>query len=231
MAERAAVRDVPATATGGATISGVILAAGSKQPLASARVGLTTDTPFGATGGAYTDERGQFVLTDVPAGQHTLYVSKPSFASTVYGAARPGEPGTPVSVSAGQSIRGLAIELVKGAAIGGTVLDQNGQPFRGAQVSVRAYRWTARGREPVVSRGPGLTGSGTTDARGEYRLYGLAPGDYIVQVISQGATTPMSMPQLERRAQRVPNRQRPARRSATCRCFIPTPSIQREHWQ
>jgi hypothetical protein len=193
MAERAAVRDVPATATGGATISGVILAAGSKQPLASARVGLTTDTPFGATGGAYTDERGQFVLTDVPAGQHTLYVSKPSFASTVYGAARPGEPGTPVSVSAGQSIRGLAIELVKGAAIGGTVLDQNGQPFRGAQVSVRAYRWTARGREPVVSRGPGLTGSGTTDARGEYRLYGLAPGDYIVQVISQGATTPMPL--------------------------------------
>jgi hypothetical protein len=185
--DRAIVRDAAAVASSaGATISGVVVAASSNAPIASARVGLTPGVGGAQNAsGAYTDREGRFALTDVPAGQHTLYVSRPPYVSTSYGAATPADPGTPVTVTSGQRLSGLTIAMIRGAAIGGTVTDENGQPLPNVQISLRAYRWTARGRELVAPRLPTIFGL-TTDARGEYRTYGLAPGDYLVQARMQG---------------------------------------------
>ncbi len=191
-AERAIVREATA-APAGATISGLVLTAGSNAPIASARVGLTQDLlGFPNIGGAYTDDQGRFVLTGVPPGTHTLYISKPPYVNTVFGATRPSDPGTPVTVTAGQQMSGLTIRMTRGAAIGGTVVDQNGQPLSNVQINLRAYRWTARGREPVVQRGPGISSS-STNAKGEYRAHGLPPGDYMIQALVQGVGPAMPL--------------------------------------
>ncbi|HKE85728.1 MAG TPA: carboxypeptidase-like regulatory domain-containing protein, partial [Vicinamibacterales bacterium] len=194
-AERAFVRDVPAVPPAEwATISGTVVATGSNAPIAGARVGLTPGVGGAPNiGGTYTDSQGRFTLGEVPAGQHTLYVSKPLYVSTVYGAATPADPGTPVTVIDGQRLSGLTIAMLKGAAIGGTVTDQNGQPLPGVRISVRAYRWTAGGRELVAPRAPTIFGAATTNLRGEYRTYGLAPGEYIVQAAVQGAVSAMAL--------------------------------------
>jgi protocatechuate 3,4-dioxygenase beta subunit len=190
--DRAIVRERAANPSG-ATISGVVVAAGSNAPIGGARVGLTQAATAGASiGGTYTDEQGRFVLAEVPEGQHTLYVSQPSFVSTTVGALRPGDQGTPVTVTNGQQMSGLAIAMIKGAAVGGTVVDQNGQPLPNVPVTVRAYRWTARGRELLTAR-PTAVGA-TTNQRGEYRTSALAPGDYIVQAAPQDSGSGSAIP-------------------------------------
>jgi protocatechuate 3,4-dioxygenase beta subunit len=184
--ERAAAREAAAeTATTGATITGTVVDASSQQPLAGVRVGITAPVMQApSVGGAFTDDRGRFTLA-VPAGQHTLYVSKPMYVTTAYGAARPGDAGTPVTVANGQVLSDIAVQLVKGASIGGRVLDHNGQPAPDALLNIRAYRWQARGRELLPTRGASVTGI-FTNALGEYRAWGFPPGDYIVQVSPQG---------------------------------------------
>ena len=189
-ADRAIVREPAASAANaGATIAGSVIGADSNAPIAGARVGVTPGlVGFPSTGGVYTDDQGRFVLADVPSGSHTLYITRPPYVNTVFGATRPNDPGTPVTVTAGQQMSGLTIRMTRGAAIGGTVVDQNGQPLSNVQISLRAYRWTARGREPVVQRGPAVLGPTNTNARGEYRNYALPPGDYVIQATVQGGT-------------------------------------------
>jgi protocatechuate 3,4-dioxygenase beta subunit len=209
--DRAVIREPPGNASqSSATISGVVVAAGSNAPIRGARVGITPDRGGVATvGGAYTDDQGRFVLTEVPAGQHTLYVSQPSYVSTTFGALQPGEPATPVTVTNGQQMSGLTIPMVRGAALGGIVVDQNGQPVPNVQVTARAYRWTARGRELVAPRAPTIFGAATTNARGEYRAYGLPPGDYIVQASPQAMASAFPLTTqaaLDAAARQAPNR-------------------------
>ena len=191
--ERAEVREIAAdTETTGATITGTVVDASSQQPLAGVRVGITAPVmQVPLVGGAYTDDRGRFTLA-VPAGRHTLYVSKPMYVTTAYGAARPGDTGTLVTVANGQVLSDIAVQLVKGASIGGRVLDHNGQPAPAAQLYIRAYRWQARGRELVATRDDRATGI-FTNALGEYRAWGFPPGDYIIQVNPQG-NVPMALP-------------------------------------
>ena len=191
--ERAGVREIATdTATTGATITGTVVDALSKQPLAGVRVAITAPVMQAPpVGGAYTDDRGGFRLA-VPAGRHTLYVSKPMYVTTAYGAARPGDTGTPVTVADGQLLSDIAVQLVRGASIGGRVLDHNGQPAPAAQLNIRAYRWQARGRELVTTRGASVTGI-FTNALGEYRAWGFPPGDYIIQVNPQG-NVPTALP-------------------------------------
>ena len=99
--ERAIGRDVPASSSPAwATISGTVVAAGSNAPIAGARVGLTPGVSGAPnTGGAYTDSQGRFTLVEVPAGQHTLYVSRSPYVNTIYGAAASSDSGTPLTVA------------------------------------------------------------------------------------------------------------------------------------
>jgi hypothetical protein len=69
--------------------------------------------------------------------------------------------------------------MKRGAVVTGTVYDQDGQPLAGVRVSVMQerlnFRTGVRSLESVAS--PDL---GMTDNRGVYRIYGLAPGTYLV---------------------------------------------------
>ena len=94
--------------------------------------------------------------------------------TTAYGAKRPLRPGTAVLLSPGQRVD-LQIRLVRGAVITGVLLDNTGQPAVGT--TVRAMRYAMQNGERRLV--PGRS-SAATDDKGEYRIYGLAPGDYVV---------------------------------------------------
>jgi hypothetical protein len=120
-----------------------------------------------------SDDQGRYVFDALPAGRFTLTAIKAQYLSTSYGAAKPNRPGTTIPVGDGQRVT-IAMPLVKGGVISGTVYGQDGEPLSGSQV--RAYRFAYTNG---VKR-PQNAAFAQTDDRGGYRLTNLAPGDYFV---------------------------------------------------
>ena len=123
--------------------------------------------------GAITDDAGRFVFSELPSGQFTITVSRASFITSVYGAKRGGRPGTPINVTEGARIRDLVVKLWRGAAVAGILRDDTGAPVAGIEITA------------IPARSPGslptLTNNGTlTNELGEFRIFGLEPGAYVV---------------------------------------------------
>ncbi len=173
----AQTRDVRASA-GGGSISGVVLSADVEAaPVRKARVTCTGPDAPGRT--TITDERGRFSFAGLPAGRYTIAASKPTWVTTAYGAARPMRAGTPVPLTAGETLR-LVLRLTRGAVITGIVTDFDNQPASGANVRALRYEMVQGERRLADA------GSATTDDRGAYRIFGLAAGDYLVAASTPG---------------------------------------------
>jgi hypothetical protein len=126
---------------------------------------------------AITDDDGRFTIARLPAGRFTITVSRASFITSTYGAKRPGKPGTPVVVAAGQRVTDLAVTLWRGAVIAGVVRTEDGQPAEGLPVRVIAATQTT---EPSILT---LDNNGVkTNDAGEFRIFGLPPGTYVLCV-------------------------------------------------
>ena len=124
---------------------------------------------------AITEDDGSFRFTDVPTGQYRVTATRAGFVATAYGASRPGRQGKQIAVTEGADVSGITIKVPRGAVISGVVLDTNGQPL--ASATVRALRYAMEnGERTLVSPHENVT----TDDRGEYRLFGLAAGEYVV---------------------------------------------------
>lgn len=171
----AAPRDAPA-APHGTVISGRVTERGSGQPLPRIVVTLTRTGPSPLV--TVTDDDGRYEFTGVEPGEYALSAGPDRHRSTYlqqrYGADTPGpsdvEPPRPnIQVAAGEKRSGLDIALWRALAIEGRVVDPwaNGM----ANVRVQVKRIDKRVR-PV--------GQASTDDRGRYRAYGLAPGRYRV---------------------------------------------------
>jgi hypothetical protein len=158
----------------GAQLSGRVVDAPSDgRPVRRAIVTLIgTAIPAGRS--AVTDEQGRFAFSDVPAGAYTVQASRPAFLKNAFGASRPGRPGTPIALAAGQNVADVTILLPHGSAIEGLLRDHSGDPAPG--IRVEAIRIL---REVQGERAERL-GVGFTDDRGVYRIYGLPAGDYVL---------------------------------------------------
>jgi hypothetical protein len=165
---------------GQSVISGVVLTADEPaSPVRLARVTLNSVDRGGAADTTTTDVNGRFVLRDVPAGRYTVQATKRAWLDANYGAARIGRPGTPIAVKDGEVRDGLTIRMIRGAVIAGVVRDSSGDPQPGIQVRVLRFvmKDGARSLERPASSN---LNDPVTDDEGHYRVYGLAPGDYLV---------------------------------------------------
>lgn len=119
-----------------------------------------------------SDDEGRFELVNLPAGRYNLSASRAPYVSISYGATRPGWPGTPLVLSAGDSVNNVTVLMARGAAITGTVTDVEGEAISNLTVRVEQIG------VPAV---PGSTRrEATTDEHGVYRVFGLAAGRYVV---------------------------------------------------
>jgi Carboxypeptidase regulatory-like domain len=175
-------RDSGAVAlTGTAVIGGVVTAdEPNGRPVRRAAVSVTTsDMPGGRM--AVTDDEGRFVVAGLPAGRYTLRAEKPGWVVSYYGAKRSWRPpGVAIAVADGQRVTNVAMKLMRGAVVTGRIVDENSQPMPGVRPMVMEYR--TLGVQQTLMR---VTGSMTgvlpqTDDRGEYRIFGLPPGPYVV---------------------------------------------------
>ena len=165
----------PTSATG--SLSGVVVIEGPSATRQPARRTIVTLSGPGLqpSRGTITDDAGRFGFRNLPAGRFTLTAARTSFITSQYGAKRPGRPGTPVAVGGGEQIANLVVRLWPGAVISGVVRDERGDPVEG--VAVTAVPERARRAAPTWT----LTNNGDqTNERGEYRIFGLEPGRYVV---------------------------------------------------
>ena len=164
-------------AAGTASIAGTVVD-DEQRPVPIRRAVVTVAGPgLAPSRSAITDDDGRFTIERLPAGRFTITVSRASFVTSMYGAKRPGKPGTPVVVDAGQRVSGLTVTLWRGAVIAGVVKTEDGRPAEGLPVRVIAARQT---NEPSIFT---LSNNGVkTNDAGEFRIFGLPPGSYLVSV-------------------------------------------------
>ena len=169
-------QEAPPTPTG--RMSGRVIAGDSGRPVKRARVFINAaELPGGR--GALTDDQGVFDFTELPAGRYTVTASKSGFVSLAYGQRRPLQAGIPLQLLDGQQLKGIDFRLPRGSVIAGQILDQDGEAMPGVIVRVMRYQYLQGERR--------LTPAGTaqTDDRGQYRVWGLMPGDYYVNAVAR----------------------------------------------
>ena len=160
-------------------ITGRVLASDNGRPVKRARVFITAaELPGGR--GMLTDDGGGFDFTELPAGRYTLTVSKTGFVSLSYGQRRPLQAGTPLQLADGEQLKGIQFQLPRGSVIGGRVLDEDGDAMPGVMVRVMRYQYQQGARSLTPA------GNAQTDDKGQYRVWGLMPGDYYVNAIMRG---------------------------------------------
>ncbi len=178
---QAPARDATRAAAAGTGIvsGGVTTDDTAPRPLRRVRVALQS-ADLRAPIAVMTDDLGRFVLQGVAAGHYTVLASRPGYVDTILGAPVGGLLGAPIGVAEGQHVSGLAVRMPRGGVITGTVRDPGGRPAPGMQLQVSQVKSVDGKRRTRLTVGLGVT---STDDRGIYRQFGLAPGDYLVQLV------------------------------------------------
>jgi hypothetical protein len=147
-------------------------------PLACARVRLIAGNANAGSFTTFTDARGAFAFRAIPADVFTVEAWRAGFAAATLGpiaAPADGARQRPATFDA------IALRLAPAAVIAGTLSDERGEPLQGASIVAQELR-VVDGR-----RTAGLAGlPQTTDDQGHYRLFGLSPGRYLIEVRPQG---------------------------------------------
>jgi 5-hydroxyisourate hydrolase-like protein (transthyretin family) len=169
-------------------VSGQVLTAAEGAPLKSSRVVLLQE---GAGShpqafAANTDGDGRFEIKKITPGQYRFTASHTSFIAQQY-QARGMSGGVVLTLTPGQEVNDGLFRLVRAAVITGRVVDESGEAM--AKVMVTALRkqtaeeledWGPRARkdqkESLIA-----SSAAATDDRGEYRIFGLRPGEYYVK--------------------------------------------------
>jgi hypothetical protein len=132
-----------------------------------------------------TDAEGHFSIQLTP-GSYRLWVERSGFARQAYGALSPAGEGTVLTLAPGQQLRQMVFRVVPLGAIAGRVLDEDGEPITGVGIQVLRFSY-ATGRRQLIS-----VGGASSNDRGEYRVFGLRAGRYLLRAALPGA--PLSRP-------------------------------------
>ncbi|HTU99150.1 MAG TPA: carboxypeptidase-like regulatory domain-containing protein [Luteitalea sp.] len=157
-------------ATHGTPIPRAIVVASLSQAPPNGQPGRVSGRGFSAR----TGPDGSFVIANLPAGRFTLSAQRPDFFPVLAAAA---SALRPVDVGASGEVVAPDLLLSRGGVIQGQVLDDAGEPVIGALVSPVGK---VGGGARDVLREAGMASS--TDDRGRFRVFGLRPGRYTVQV-------------------------------------------------
>ena len=125
--------------------------------------------------GALTDTNGHFVFTGLAVGHYTLQATKVGF---VAGSAPQAEETAGFELSRTAEAVDVILHLRRAATLSGHVLDGDGRPLAGMAVELRTRR--------VIAGAVSLQKTNVasiTDDRGAFRLFGIAPGRYVLAVL------------------------------------------------
>jgi hypothetical protein len=157
-----------------ASIEGVVVRAGTSDGISRARVTLNPSQSSVGAQAVIVDGDGKFAFRGLPAGQYRLNVTRDGYVSSEYGQRGPNGSGVAITLAAQQHATDIRIGLTSTGAIGGRIVNRYGEPVGNA--NVQALRYTYQDGRRVLN----TVQTVRTNDRGEYRLFWMTPGQYIV---------------------------------------------------
>lgn len=167
------------TPTGTARITGRVVAADSGTPLRRAQIRLMAPD-VRVSRMMSTDADGRYEAANLPAGRYTLTVMRNGYVSLQFGQQRPFEPGRPLELTNGQVLERVDFALPRGSVISGRITDELGEPVVGVRMQAMRYRFLPGGERQLVPANMGGMFNMVTNDLGEFRVFGLMPGTYVL---------------------------------------------------
>ena len=157
--------------SGQSVVSGVVRErAGDELVPAEGISVFASQSRVGNVAVAETDQEGRYVLEGLREGRYTIFLDRRILVSAVNG--RRTERVDVTCPGAGEC-GPVDIELVRGGAVEGHVVDVFGEPLQRVHVTLRSA--------PVREDGQGeFGGSGDSDDRGYFRIWRVRPGNYVL---------------------------------------------------
>jgi protocatechuate 3,4-dioxygenase beta subunit len=129
---------------------------------------------------ATTDVDGRWRLQNLPAGEYQINAAKAGYVNASYGQQSPQDPGKRVSLADGQTLDKIDLIMPRGGVVAGRITDEFGEPLANAQVQVQRYQYGPGGEKQLMFAQSGVQGQIMTDDLGQFRAFGLMPGEYVV---------------------------------------------------
>ena len=175
-----------ASATEPCTVTGRVLTAAEGNPLKSARVALIPEhsRSHNQVYATSSDGDGHFTLKDIPPGRYRFFAAHAGFVEQHYKAGID-DTGPVFSLRSGEKVSDVLFRLAAAAVIAGRVSNEEGEPMPRIQVvalrrpreeeieDIDAQRLHKIEMEPVASA--------ESDDRGQFRIFGLKPGEYFIE--------------------------------------------------
>jgi protocatechuate 3,4-dioxygenase beta subunit len=159
--------------TGTGSVRGKVVANDTGGAVRRAQVRISG--PDIGTKTALTDAQGRYEFRELPAGRFTVSVSKSGFVTMQYGQNRPYEPGRPIELAEAQRMEKADVSLPRGSVLAGRVVDEFGEAVAEADVTAMRMQFM-NGKRRLTPSGR----NSMTNDLGQFRIYGLAPGEYYV---------------------------------------------------
>jgi hypothetical protein len=170
------VHTVSAQVTAPPTLQGIVVRAGTNEPVAKAVVELRKPGGDSKPYTLLTTDEGKFAFRNVQAGQYELAVTRSGYVSFVYGTRKTSGPGEPITLPAAPALQPTVLRIVMTptGSISGRITDRRGEPVANAEVGALKVSYN-QGRRSFRS-----VQIAVTNDLGEYRLFWLPPGQYYV---------------------------------------------------
>ena len=170
----------PKTGTG--RLRGRVVASDTGSAVRRAQVRISG--PDIGTKTALTDAQGRYEFRDLPAGRFNVSASKSGFVTIQFGQNRPFEPGRPIDLADAQVMDKADLALPRGSVLAGRVVDEFGEAVADADVSAMRMQFQ-NGKRRLTPAGR----NSSTNDLGQFRIYGLPPGDYYVSATLRNMNT------------------------------------------
>lgn len=163
-----------AASSGKYTISGTAVSAATGTPLAQARVTLTDTGNSRDVASLLTGEDGQFAFRQLSAGKYSLRGNRRGYLPEGYQQ----HEQFWSAIVAGEELdtEGLTLRLTPAAMISGKVIDEAGEPVRGAEAKLYREEHTSGATRVIPA------GSTITNDLGAFEFFSLSPGNYFAAV-------------------------------------------------
>lgn len=157
-------------------ISGTVTRPGGTEPLPGATVVLNPSdlSQTSRVRSVISEDDGRFTIQNVEPGDYRLQAQSTQYGRAAYGQRRPDGPGAILTIAAGQRRSDLKISMVPTGTIAGNITGLSGEPL--AYASVKALKLAYQDGKRTLA----TVQTTTTDDRGEYRLFWLTTGKYVV---------------------------------------------------
>jgi len=176
------------------SIDGTVVQASDQRPIAQTQiVAVRVDGLLKDSKTAVSDGSGRFRIQGLVPGSYRLFFEHDGFLRAEYGQRSSGKAGVPLELDAGKDATGITVPLIATGAIYGRILNASNDAVINA--TVKALKPTYQNGERILQ----AVQSAKTDDRGEYRLFGLPPGNYFL------SATPVASPFIQGGTLTVPS--------------------------